>query len=105
MTPLSLESVLTGTGAVFHGEIPPQTVFTRIERNSRQVQAGDLFIAVRGERFDGHDFVGDAAAAGAAATLVRREWADEHPDAGLPLLVVGWRHGGGLDSTISWSWA
>ena len=88
MTPLALENVLTGTGAVLRGEIPPQTVFTRIERDARQVQPGDLFIAVRGERFDGHDFVGDAAAAGATAALVSREWADEHPDAPLPLLVV-----------------
>src|SRR4051812_44030215 len=88
MTPLALENILIGTGAVMRGAIPVQTVFTRIERNSRQVQPGDLFIAVRGERFDGHDFVADAAAAGATAALVRRDWADEHPDMGLPLLVV-----------------
>jgi UDP-N-acetylmuramoyl-tripeptide--D-alanyl-D-alanine ligase len=88
MTPLSIENTLTGTAAVLRGEIPAATVFTRIERNSRQVQPGDLFIAVSGERFDGHDFVGHAAAAGAIAALVRREWADEHLDAGLPLLVV-----------------
>jgi UDP-N-acetylmuramoyl-tripeptide--D-alanyl-D-alanine ligase len=88
MTPLSLENTLTGTAAVLRGEIPEETIFTRIERNSRQVQPGDLFIAVRGERFDGHDFVGDAAAAGATAALVRREWADDHPHGGLPLLVV-----------------
>ena len=53
MTPLSLENVLTGTGAVMRGALPTETVFTRIERNSRQVQPGDLFIAVRGERFNG----------------------------------------------------
>ncbi len=88
MTPLSLENVLTGTGAVMRGALPTETVFTRIERNSRQVQPGDLFIAVRGERFNGHDFVADAAAAGASAALVSREWSDEHLDAGLPLLVV-----------------
>ena len=88
MTPLALENILIGTGAVMRGAVPAETVFTRIERNSRQIQPGDLFIAVRGERFDGHDFVGDAAAAGAAAALVRRDWADEHPDTGLPLLVV-----------------
>ena len=61
MTPLSLENILTGTGAVLRGEIPAETVFARIERDSRQAQPGDLFIAVRGERFDGHDFVGNAA--------------------------------------------
>ena len=85
---LAFETVLTGTGAVLRGEIPAQTVFTKIERNSRQVQPGDLFIAVRGERFDGHDFVSDAAAAGATAALVSRDWADEHTDMALPLLVV-----------------
>jgi UDP-N-acetylmuramoyl-tripeptide--D-alanyl-D-alanine ligase len=88
MTPLAYENVLNGTGAVLRGEIPVQIVFTRIERNSRQVQPGDLFIAVRGERFDGHDFVDDAAVAGAIAALVSREWADAHPDVAFPLLVV-----------------
>ena len=88
MTPLSLENILTGTGAVMRGEIPAETVFAKIERDSRQAQPGDLFIAVRGERFDGHDFVSNAAAAGAAAALVSRDWADAHLDAALPLLVV-----------------
>jgi UDP-N-acetylmuramoyl-tripeptide--D-alanyl-D-alanine ligase len=88
MTPLSLENVLTGTGAVLRGEIPAPTIFARIERNSRQIQPGDLFIAVRGQRFDGHDFVADAAAAGATAALVRRDWADGHIDTALPLLIV-----------------
>jgi UDP-N-acetylmuramoyl-tripeptide--D-alanyl-D-alanine ligase len=88
MTPRSLEHVLSGSGAVLRGELDADTIFARIERDARLAQPGDLFIALRGERFDGHDFVGDAAAAGATAALVRREWADEHPEATLPLLVV-----------------
>ena len=88
MTPLSLENILTGTGAVLRGEIPAETIFARIERDSRQAQPGDLFIAVRGERYDGHDFVANAAAAGVTAALVSREWADTHLDAALPLVVV-----------------
>jgi UDP-N-acetylmuramoyl-tripeptide--D-alanyl-D-alanine ligase len=88
MTPLSLENVLSGTGAALRGEVPAETVFARIERDARQAQPGDLFIALRGERFDGHDFVADAAAAGAIAALVGREWADENPEAPFPLLVV-----------------
>jgi UDP-N-acetylmuramoyl-tripeptide--D-alanyl-D-alanine ligase len=88
MNPLMLENVLTGTGAVLRGEIPAPTIFARIERNSRQIQPGDLFLAVRGQRFDGHDFVADAAAAGATAALVRRDWADGHIDTALPLLIV-----------------
>src|SRR4051812_16285751 len=88
MTPLSLESVLAGTGAVVRGQLPDETTFASIERDARQAQPGDLYLAVRGERFDGHDFVADAAAHGAAATLVRREWADAHPEAPIPLLIV-----------------
>lgn len=39
--------------------------------DSRIVQAGDLFVAIRGPRFDGHDFVGDVLAKGAAAIVER----------------------------------
>ena len=45
----------------------------RIERwaiDTRSLQPGDLFVAIRGERFDGHDFVTAALAAGAAGVVV-----------------------------------
>ncbi|MCA9879518.1 MAG: UDP-N-acetylmuramoyl-tripeptide--D-alanyl-D-alanine ligase [Thermomicrobiales bacterium] len=88
MTPYALESLLDGTDAVVRGELAPATTFSVFQRDARQARPGDLFIALRGERFDGHDFVADAAAAGATAALVSRAWADEHLDAPLPLLVV-----------------
>ena len=88
MTPYALENLLDGTDAVVRGELASETVFTTVERDARQAKPGDLFIALRGERFDGHDFVADAASAGATAALVSRTWADEHFDAPLPLLVV-----------------
>ncbi|MBL8127599.1 MAG: UDP-N-acetylmuramoyl-tripeptide--D-alanyl-D-alanine ligase, partial [Chloroflexia bacterium] len=88
MTPYALENLLDGTDAVVRGDLAPDTVFTEIQRDARQAKPGELFIALRGERFDGHDFVADAASAGAAAALVSRTWADEHFDAPLPLLVV-----------------
>jgi UDP-N-acetylmuramoyl-tripeptide--D-alanyl-D-alanine ligase len=47
-----------------------------------------LFIAIKGERFDGHDFVDDARANGAAAAIVSETWAAAHPDVDLPLIVV-----------------
>lgn len=88
MTPYSLENVLDATDALVRGALAPDTRFTKFERDARLAQPGVLYIALRGERFDGHDFVGDAAAAGAAAALVRRDWADEHLSPPLPLLVV-----------------
>ena len=88
MIPYTLESLLYGTDAVVRGDLAADTVFAAIQRDARQAKPGDLFIALRGERFDGHDFVFEAAAAGATAALVSRAWADEHLDAPLPLLVV-----------------
>jgi UDP-N-acetylmuramoyl-tripeptide--D-alanyl-D-alanine ligase len=49
------------------------TTFARVNTDSRQAQAGDLFVALAGENFDGHDFVAAAAELGAAAVLVERD--------------------------------
>jgi UDP-N-acetylmuramoyl-tripeptide--D-alanyl-D-alanine ligase len=47
--------------------------FLRVTSDSRDVGAGDLFVALKGERFDGHDFVAGAFERGAAAALVAAE--------------------------------
>ena len=44
----------------------------RIVIDSRDIQIGDVFVAVKGERFDGHDFVDEVLAKGALACLVSR---------------------------------
>lgn len=60
--------------------------FDDVCTDSRTLKKGDLFIALRGERYDGHDFVGQAAAAGAVAALVDRRHVPAATD--LPLVVV-----------------
>ena len=58
-----------------------------VSTDSRSAGAGELFVAIAGERFDGHDFLADVAARGACAAVV----AAGHPalaNAPLPLLVV-----------------
>ena len=57
--------------------------FTGVTIDSRRVEPGNLFVALSGERADGHDFVGAAEAAGAGAALVERE-----VETSLPLLTV-----------------
>lgn len=48
----------------------PNVFVARVTTDSRSIQAGDLFVALKGERFDGHDFVGQAFQRGAAAAVV-----------------------------------
>ena len=47
----------------------PATPFLRVHSDTRSLQAGDLFVALKGERFDAHNFLPQARAAGAVAAL------------------------------------
>ncbi|MCV2368374.1 UDP-N-acetylmuramoyl-tripeptide--D-alanyl-D-alanine ligase [Roseateles oligotrophus] len=57
------QAQLVGDGSV---------AIARVHSDSRSLEAGDLFVALRGERFDAHDFLPQAAAAGAVAALAER---------------------------------
>ena len=84
------DGVLVGNG---------QVRIARICTDTRSVRAGDLFVALKGDRFDAHDFVGQAIAAGAAAVLVERWVPGCRPPAlrvqdarmALGQIAAGWR--------------
>lgn len=89
MEPRSLKFISQALGA---SVLPdhPETMVQRICTDSRQVQPGDLFVALAGERFDGHDFLPLVLAKGVAAIVVER---DKMPalvfeDSKTPVLAV-----------------
>ncbi len=55
--------------------------------DSRTLEPGDLFFAIRGPRFDGHDFVKAAFEAGAVAAVVEEDWAAANPAARKVIVV------------------
>jgi UDP-N-acetylmuramoyl-tripeptide--D-alanyl-D-alanine ligase len=59
--------------------------FTGVSTDSRSLRGGELFVALRGERFDGHAFLPQVKAAGAGAAMVDRAYRGESP---LPVIVV-----------------
>ena len=63
----------------------PDNRFERVSTDTRTLRHDDLFVALRGEHFDGHAFLAQAANAGAAGAIVDRAHAGENP---LPSLVV-----------------
>ena len=65
----ALAEILQATGGrLLNG--PPRQSLRAISTDTRGIEAGDLFVALRGDRFDGHAFLDQAVNAGAAAVLV-----------------------------------
>jgi UDP-N-acetylmuramoyl-tripeptide--D-alanyl-D-alanine ligase len=83
-TALTLADVLDGTGGAVAASVP-KLAFTGVSIDSRTIAPGALFFAIKGPRFDGHDFLADAAERGARAAVVER--ATPAP-AGLALVRV-----------------
>ncbi|MFV9996609.1 MAG: UDP-N-acetylmuramoyl-tripeptide--D-alanyl-D-alanine ligase [Arsenophonus endosymbiont of Dermacentor nuttalli] len=75
MIPITVKQLVTLTQGALH-QINDQQAdslwLNEVTTNSRQRPINGLFIALKGEHFDGHDFVADATTAGAAALLVDR---------------------------------
>ncbi len=57
--------------------------FTSVGTDSRAIMPGMLFVALKGERFDGHDFVENILTQGANCALVSADWVAAHPDLSL----------------------
>ena len=75
------------TQATLSGE--GDVAFKRVHTDTRTLQPGDLFVALKGERFDANDFLAEAKARGAVAALCQGEQAQSKLlAAGLPGLVV-----------------
>ncbi|MCL1634567.1 UDP-N-acetylmuramoyl-tripeptide--D-alanyl-D-alanine ligase [Luteimonas sp. SX5] len=81
MKPMRLSEIAIMTGGRVHGD---DVVIDAVATDTRALpQGAPLFIALKGERFDGHDHVGKAAEGGVAAALVSRPL-----DVAIPQIVV-----------------
>jgi len=85
---VKISEILQWTDADLVGMLGPDVVPQAVVTDSRSVTEGDLFIALRGERFDGHDFVEAAFERGASAALIERSWDGAGQALSGPLLAV-----------------
>jgi len=72
MEPRSLKFIAEACGGELV-ESSPDLMFSRVCTDSRHVERGDLFFALAGEKFDGHNFILDATAKGAACVVAGRD--------------------------------
>jgi UDP-N-acetylmuramoyl-tripeptide--D-alanyl-D-alanine ligase len=80
---LDIDTAALDIGA---GRRGPGASFDGVSTDSRQVSHGDLFVALKGERFDGHQFIDQALELGAAAAMVSEP--DQVKDSRAPLIIV-----------------
>lgn len=86
MDPISLKDIAQMAGAkIVQGD--PETRVSRISKDTRTIQAGDLYLALCGESFDGNSFAAGAATRGAAAALLDDPLAAASLPAGFPVLL------------------
>jgi UDP-N-acetylmuramoyl-tripeptide--D-alanyl-D-alanine ligase len=64
-------------GTIISGK--PEGIFNGVSTDSRQIVKGNLFIPLKGEKFDGHDFIAGAVRAGAAGFLIQKGLEDKIP--------------------------
>lgn len=79
---MRLSQIVTALDAQLVG---PDVEFSSVNTDSRKIQAGDLFIALRGERFDGAEYVAQSLQSGAVAAVVNK---GSYQDTESSLLVV-----------------
>ena len=94
MTLAQAHAMLPGSTLVGDGALQ----ILRVHSDTRTLQPGDLFVALKGERFDAHDKLGEAKAKGAVAALAQRGLAE----ANLPGVQVADSERGLQDLARAW---
>ncbi len=87
---MNLREAAQGAGGTAQNVAAGDPIFTGVSTDSRSIGAGELFVALRGEHFDGHAYVSQVMSHGAAAVLADQVWAEQHGEVlrSLPHIVV-----------------
>lgn len=92
---MALQQATEILNAELHGE---NVEFESVSTDTRSIKPGDLYVALQGEKFDGHDYIEDAKKAGAIAAIVHKEIETSLPyikvsdtRKALGDLAAGWR--------------
>src|SRR3989440_1010459 len=78
MEPLSLAQIAKLAGGSISAD-DTSVIVSRISTDSRTLRGGDLFVPLRGENFDGHKFIEQAAERGAAGAMAEEKWNGKVP--------------------------
>lgn len=87
MIQMSIAEMAQIMGGRAHGDVELSNQ-AQFHFDSREVRAGDIFLALKGERADGHDYVADAISSGAALSIVSQAVSSPHILVGDVLVAI-----------------
>ena len=87
MASFTTQEIARATAGTWLQPVPDDVLFTSVNTDTRTITKDCLFVAFKGENFDGHAFILDAVQKGAAGVIVS-EIRDEYKQAGVPVYVV-----------------
>jgi len=93
MKAMTVAEVAAATGAVLQDQQESRAIITSVEFDTRRIAPGALYVALTGDRVDGHSYVDQAVAAGALAVLASRP-----VETTVPVLVVDGGNAGVLEA-------
>ncbi|MCC6980106.1 MAG: hypothetical protein IT343_17440 [Candidatus Melainabacteria bacterium] len=76
------------TGRLAQGMMPDESEAAELCIDTREIREGAWFVALRGDRFDGHDFLGDAFSSGAMGCIVSERGSYPIASSSFPLIAV-----------------
>ena len=82
---MTVKEVASALGSKWQGK---DILFTGVSTDSRKIERGDLFIGLKGERFDGDEFVSTASEKGAVAAMVNQATGIKIKELGITLIFV-----------------
>lgn len=75
----TLEMAVKAMDAKYSGSVSLDTAITGISTDTRKIQPGDLFVCLKGDHFDAHEFLSEARKKGAVAAVTEKRVEDELP--------------------------
>jgi UDP-N-acetylmuramoyl-tripeptide--D-alanyl-D-alanine ligase len=84
---LNIEDIFNVAGSVIH-EPDKLKIINYVSIDSRKIRTNTLFIALKGERFDGHNFVKDAVKNGAVAVVINERRLNQFDEIKVPIVTV-----------------